>query len=474
MCVIERYNLVHPNGAPERKDQLRYCQFGSPVNPCNNTRIVLLPDAYVQWPEPALGPPYQAERIEPREAPRPFRREEKRRLKKIPDGLKLVWDFHIPFTSRKSENKKKKQPTPRNASVTRRGSQQRHETQNAMPPEFHVRPPGYGPQVQGGPEIVQIPHGPQQHAPRAAEPQVIRPRRNHPLNVRIHQAGDSSSPSPPTHLRQHHRHHNRTPSETRRYEALKRQVRERERRDHVERQQRDQAERDAREADEARRELERLRRENLELYREERRRQEQEERRHNQELERRQMEEQEERRQRRLELEQQERRQRRQEAIEMEQARRRQERRLQRQENIEREQARRQQERDDRQVLQEAAAREQIRMDQMLRDQMLRDQDERDRIARQRHAGIPRGPRHRPEVHHRRHGSLEERGDQVIDDAIRDQDRRRFENRAPVPPRRGWSRHRDVGGGLRRRDTIAVTQRGVYEDDRRRGGRRFI
>ena len=307
-----------------------------------------------------------------------------------------------------------------------------------MPPEFPVRPPGYGAPLQGGPEVVQIPHGPRQYAPRAAEPQVIRPRRDHPLNVQIRQAGDSSSPSPPTPLREHRR----------KYEELKRQVRETERRDHIERQRRDQAERDAQEANE--REIERLQRENLELLRRERRRLEQEERRHNQERQRRRMEEQEERQQRRLESEQQERRRRRQEANE-------------------REQARRRQEREDRQALQEEFVREQMRTDRMRRDQ-----DERDRIERQRRAGIPRGPRHRPEVHHRRRVSFEERGDQVIDDAIREQDRRRFETRAPVPPRRGWSRHRDVGGGLRRRDTIAVTERGVYEDDRRRGGRRWI
>ncbi|KAL8795332.1 MAG: hypothetical protein Q9195_002202 [Heterodermia aff. obscurata] len=443
MCIIERYNLVHPNGAPERKDHLLYCPFGSPVNPCNNTRIEYLPDAFVQWPEPALGPPYQAERIEPGEAPRPFRKEETRRSKKVHDGLKLVWDFHIPFTSRKSKkNKKKNKPqTPRNVFMRRREGQPRHENQNPMPPEFHVGPPGYGPPLQGWPEIVQIPHGPQQHAPRAAEPQIIRPRRNNPLNVQIHQAGDSSSPSPPTHLRQHRRQHTRTPSETRRYEELKREVRERERRAHVDRQRRDQAERAAQATQH---EIERLRRENLlqrenlELLREQGRRREREETR--------QMEEQGARRQRRIRLDEQW---------------------WQHQEDIEIGQARRRQEQEDRQALQEAAAREQIR-----RDQIRRDQDERDRIERQRRAGIPRGPRHRPEVHQRRRVSFDERGDQVIDEAI--QDRRRFENRAPVPPRRGWSRHRDVGGGVRRRDTIAVTERGVYEDDRRRGGRRHI
>ncbi|CAF9913617.1 MAG: hypothetical protein HETSPECPRED_001611 [Heterodermia speciosa] len=460
MCIIERYNLVHPNGAPERKDHLLYCPFGSPVNPCNNTRIEYLPDAFVQWPEPAPGSPYRAERIEPREAPRRSRQEETRKSKKSSNGLKLVWDFHIPFTSRKSEKKKKKRPAPKNVFVRRRGSQQPHETQNAMPPAFRVRPPGYGPPLEGGPEVVQIPHGPQQHAPRAAEPQVIRPRRNHPLNVRIHQAGDSSSPSPPTPLRQHHRHHTRTPSETRRYEELKREVRETERRAHVERQLREQAERDAREAREARqRETELLRRENRGL-REQRRRQEQDERRRNREQERRRMEEQdEERRQRRIRRDDQRRLESEQRRLESEQ----QARRRRQQEDNETEQARRRQEREDREALQEEAVRERLR-----RDQMRRDQEDRDRLERQRRAGIPRGPRHRPEVHHGRHVSFEERGDQVIDDAIREQDRRQFEDRAPAPPRRDLPRRRDGGGGGRQRYTS------IYDDDRRRGGRRHV
>ena len=100
------------------------------------------------------------------------------------------------------------------------------------------------------------------------EPQIIRPRRLHPLDVRIHEAEDSSSPSSPTSLRQHH-HLTRTPSETRKYEELKREVGERERRDKA-----------AQEAHETNLgEIKRLRRENFELLRGERRRSEWERRR---------------------------------------------------------------------------------------------------------------------------------------------------------------------------------------------------
>ena len=119
---------------------------------------------------------------------------------------------------------------------------------------------------------------------------------------------------------------------------------------------------------------------------------------------------------------------------------------------------------EDRQIMQEAAVRERMR----------RNQNERDRLDRQRRAGIPFRSRHETELHHRPHVSFEERATQVIDDAIRAENRRRFEGRSSAPSTRGWSRRRNIDGRLQRRDTIAVTLRHVYEDDRRRGGRRFI
>ena len=448
MCVIERFNLVHPNGAPERKERLQYCPFGSPTAPCDNARIDYLPDAFVPWPQPALGEPHQVEEKDPRAAPRPSRQEETRRFKKFSNDLKLVFDFHIPFTSRKTN--KKNRPGSERVFVRRRESQKLQDTQPPMRPEPLAQPTGYGRPIHGEPAIVHVPDGPQRHALHNAEPQVIRPRRRHPLNVQIHHAGDSSSPSPPIPLREHRRHHSRTPSEVQRYEELKRQIRERERRDHIERQRREQAERDARQAE---RETERLRRQNIELMREERRRLHREERQNALEQERRREEQHriQYQEQRRLESTRQERRRRQEMA------------------GYEREQARLQQEWEDRQIMQEAAVRE-----RMHSDRMRRNQNERDRLDRQRRAGIPLRPRHETELHHRPHVSFEERGTQVIDDAIRAEDRRRFEGRAPAPPTRGWSRRRDIGGGLQRRDTIAVTQRHIYEDDRRRGGRRFI
>lgn len=447
MCIIERFNLIHPNGAPERKEHFRYCRFGSPHNPCNNTRIDFLPDTFVPWPDRALGVPHQVEEIEPRVVPKPSRQEEKRRFKRFSNNLKLVWDFHIPFTSAKSD--KKNRPAE-HVFVRERGSQRRRDVQDPMRPEGHMQPPYYGPPLQGGPVILEAPDGHQQPIRQNPEPQVIRTRRNHPLNLHFHHAGDSSSPSPPTPLREHRRHHSLTPPEVQRYEELKREVSERERRGHVDRQRCEQAERHARKADEMRlqaeREAERLRRQNLDLKREERRRLDREKIRMSEEWER-QRQEHEEVRERRIRFEEQRR---------LESAQ--QERWRQEQEDYEREHARRRQEREDRQRLQE----------EVVRERMRRDQNERDRIERQRRAGIPHRPRHETVLHHRPHMSFEETGDQVIDDAIRRGNQRRFETRAPSPPRRAWSRRRDVGGGHRRRDTI------VYEDDRRRGGRRFI
>lgn len=465
MCVIERFNLIHPNGAPERQENLLHCQLGSPVTPCNNTRIQLLPDYFLPRPESAFIAPQH-------EAPGasrvlPGRHEETRRLKKFSNDLKLVWDFHIPFTSRKPA--KKKRSTSEHAFVRRRESQRRRDVQH--PPR--VEPPMARPfdwLPQGRREVVQVPDRPQQHAIHGAEPHIIRPRRNHPLNVQIHNAEDSLSPSPTTPLREHRRHHSRTISEIQRYEELKRIVREREGREHAERQRRESAERDAREAVEARRraewEADRVRRENEELVRQQRRRLDREERLRALETERQRQEEEELRCQER-ERRRQERDEIRERRIRLDERRRIEsvhaERRREEQEELERERARISQEAEDRQRLQEAAARDRIR----------RDRNERDRIQRQRRAGIPHRPRHETEVHHRPNVSFDERGDQVIDDAIRAENRRWLDARAPVPIT-GWARRRDVDGELRRRDTIAATQRRIYEDDRTRGGRRWV
>ena len=101
-------------------------------------------------------------------------------------------------------------------------------------------------------------------------------------------------------------------------------------------------------------------------------------------------------------------------------------------------------------------------------------QEERERMERTRAAGLPRRPRAGAVVHQSREETLTERGVRVINEAVRaDENGRCYDDLNP-PPGQGWERRRDVGGGLQRRDAVAIGQRRVYEDDRRRGGRRWI
>ena len=122
--------------------------------------------------------------------------------------------------------------------------------------------------------------------------------------------------------------------------------------------------------------------------------------------------------------------------------------------------ARRRQQREDRQALEAAAA--------------ARQQEERERQERVRNAGLTRRPRAGAIVHQRAREGIAERADRVIEEAIRADHGRRNQDSMPPRPGGGWERRRDVGGGLRRRDTVAVGQRRVYEDDRRRVGPRWI
>jgi len=411
MCVIERFDIIHPSGFREPKEVLHFCRHGTPVNPCNNAVEEVTEDRFLPSPEAPFAPEPHFRETKPR-------REETRQPRKFKDGLKLVFDFHIPFTSRRADNKQRTK-RPESAGIERRRS-----TVHQVPPQpVHPRSPTrfsppYRP-LQGQPGIVQVPlQQPPEMDPYRTRPrtQTIRPRQGHPLNVGVHQYTSSSSPSPETPVREHMRQSRRMETELREYENLKRLIRERERREH--------AERAAREAENAR-----LRAEiDAELVRrgaaEDRLRIRHEERRRIESVER---------------------------------TRRRQE-----QENWEREQARLRQEQEDRERLQAAA----------ILDDRRRAREENERLERLRRLNIPRGPRHPNIVNQRPHVTFEERGDRVINDAIQAENQRRSWRRAPSPDR-GWSRRRDVGG-VRRRDTVAVGQRQVYNDDRRRGGRRFV
>ena len=96
-------------------------------------------------------------------------------------------------------------------------------------------------------------------------------------------------------------------------------------------------------------------------------------------------------------------------------------------------------------------------------------ESDRRRRARAQQAGLPRRPRHSVVVHHDNDESFEERGNRVLREDIRAEDRRRNQGQQPLA---GWLHRR--ADGLRRRNSIAATERRVYDDDRRRDGRRWF
>lgn len=106
MCVIQRYFVVYPDGHREPRQRLCWCPRGTPNCPCNQTEIVdLFEDEIAVPPEapPAPQPRYQV--IEPRAVRRQPQPEAVRYRKKPADGLKAVWDIHIPFTSWNKKSK---------------------------------------------------------------------------------------------------------------------------------------------------------------------------------------------------------------------------------------------------------------------------------------------------------------------------------------------------------------------------------
>lgn len=440
MCIIESFDIVYPGGVREPREILHYCEYGTPINPCNNTVRQRTEDRIVPSPEAPPAPERLFGEVE-------GHRRESRKPRKFMDGLKLVFNFRLPFTSKTDKKKRKKKKKKKSEGVyVRRPVGEGHYS----PPQFdHPHgprvPPPYPP-LQGQPEVVHLPPQrspemtPYQVGPRV---QTIRPRYDRSRIVELHQnSSSSSSPEGPL------RRHRRKESVDREYEAMKRRIEEEERREHAERMTREaeirrlRAEREAERINDNQERLNR-RAERLALVSEiahlRAERDAEIVRRHAAEDRRIRHED-------RRSIESAEERQRRRE-----------------QEDFEREQARLLQEQEDRERIQAAT----------LRDDRRRARAERERLERLRGLNIPRGPRHHPTVSQRPQVSFAERGEQVINDAIREENQGHSWRRAPSPGR-GWPRRRDVGGGLRRRDTIAVGQRRVYDDDRRRGGGRFV
>ncbi|KAL8834838.1 MAG: hypothetical protein Q9170_003580 [Blastenia crenularia] len=429
MCIIEQFYRIYPNGFRERSERLRHCEFGTPRNPCNNIHYVnVLDERYDPALETHAPPHHQA--VQPRATDRQHSPDRKKKPKKIYDDLKVVFDIHIPFTSR---NKKKK------AKAKEKKDQRPNENMSRLHvPEYGARPlqPGYPPPPMGypGPGMYPMPPPPPPHHSPVGQPGgPVTP----PITVYSLSSTDSS-PSPLSPIREHHRPRARSLSLTRQYEERKRVIQEQEGRQHAERvaiaenAARRRAERDAErvreERDRDRRQIEALR------IREQ---------------------------QRQIEA-----------AAERERRRRSQEERERLAQAVV---ARRRREEDDRR-LNEALERERRREIRRRREEEERQwmiEEERDRLERQRVARIPRAPRHVAELHHHHHhhhdrngferqarDNLEHHGDQVINEAIR--------------ARFGNAELRDLDGGPRRRRTIGGAERRIYDDDRRRWGPRWL
>lgn len=451
MCHIERFHRIHPNGFREPRERILHCQYGTPNTPCNAARVVVALDEMF---DPAINaaPAPHEQVIEPRFADRQRSPDHKKKPKKHRDDLKLVFDFHLPFTSHKKDRKAKKpKKDPRPDDGMGRPGYQEYI---AVPPEHRHLPPHMGYPGPGMHPMPPPPPPPPQQGPRMNQPRgPVTP----PITVCTN-SSTNSSPSPLSPTREHNRRA-RSLSLTRQYEERKRIIRERERREHAERVAL------AEHAARLRADIE------AERIREERDR----ERRRNEAL----------RAEREAELisEERERERRRIDAL-----RAREERRRQAEEERERlaqaSLARRRREELDRRREAEALESERREAARRLRqrEEEERIQEERDRLRRQREARIPRAPRHAAAVHHHHHHHhhdehdgfeqearvhFEDRGGEVINDAIRARqaEQQQQDRNHGVQPR--WPVQ---GGPPRRRRTLGARERWVFDDDRRRWG----
>ncbi|KAL9636161.1 MAG: hypothetical protein Q9204_002361 [Flavoplaca sp. TL-2023a] len=382
-------------------------------------------------PEAPLPPP-QVPIIEPRRTEQRRSPERKKKPQKFYDDIKMVFDFHIPFTShsRKKAKKPRKESRPADA------------RDRPITPVYPAAPLKFGnPQplvgAYPGPGMIPIPPPAPPRGPAAPTPPII-----------VHSISSTDS-SPPliSPLREHHRHRARSLSLNRRYEERKEATRETERRKHVERvafAENAKRLRAEREAQRLRDEVDR-------------------ERRHKEDLRiraQRLLDD-----QRRLQIEDADRQRRQsQERVAAAIVARRRRRELDRRREAEAEV--------------EAQRRRRRREEERM-------QEERDRLTRQRRARIPRSPRHAAVVHHHHHHlhecenddfqqrareEFEGRGDWVLNEAIRAERSRPVGRGAPQDLQPRWPRD----NGLRRRGTIAAGERRVYDDDFRRWGRRWF
>ncbi|KAL8904409.1 MAG: hypothetical protein Q9207_003272, partial [Kuettlingeria erythrocarpa] len=177
--------------------------------------------------DPALdaAPAPHEQVIEPRFPARQHTPDHTKRPKKRYDDLKLVFDFHIPFTSQKKDKKAKK-PKKDPRPDDRMGPPE----YIAIPPELRHPPPPMGYPGLGMRPVPHPPPPPPHHGLQVNQhPEQVTP----PIPVFTH-SSTNSSPSPLSPIREHNRRA-RSLSLTRQYEERKRVIQEQERREHAER-----------------------------------------------------------------------------------------------------------------------------------------------------------------------------------------------------------------------------------------------
>ncbi|KAL2047153.1 hypothetical protein N7G274_001172 [Stereocaulon virgatum] len=437
MCMIELFEIIHPDGTREQRERLVNCPQGTPNRPCRNTQRI---NTFQE--RPAVPGEIRAREI--REAATPYYREitpagserpqPRRRDKNKPKGLfsSIISAFMgTSLRSKKPETKKVFVKNRRKLPLREtRPATDYHPPQAPTPPQWypppvptppqyhppHMADPAAMPNEPISPEIIPIEPRPDNHRheqnrhSREANREA-RPRKRATQRVKVHNPrGEGDSPSPPKAVRNHQRK-SRSLSPVSRYQAKKQAAWKRERHQHEERIARQQEARDRA----------------VQLERDERRAREREEEQRRIEFEER----------RRIESAERVRRRQDQEARERHQVR-----------DWGRDQARAHQEREDA---------ERLRADRARRPRGENDRwAEQQRLDRLRRAGIPRQPRQEPAV--RCGENMQDRGERFIREAVAIERERRD---------RPMAYDRYGGEFLRRRNTVdGVPRRRRYEDER--------
>ena len=404
--MIERFDVVHPDGRREPSQRVVICPRGTPSRPCSHAEIVPLFEsrpATAHGLNLAASPSYLSG--SPRGAEgsrsRPGSRDK-------PKKLALEFKLWNPFKSKKSK---------KNLYLVRETARPRsdlpavihHYPQASTPPPPPTMPRERSPVIMSiAPQGRARSRSPQHHKrqPRSKR----RPVQRAIVVQHTSSSSEDDTPSPPMPARDHLRK-SRSISPGSWYEVEKRLLKKKEQREY--------AERVAKEEEQARKRAAKVaERERLERLEREKRKQE------------------------RIDYEERKR------LESVENARRRRQ-----LEDFQREQAKRRQELEDIEALNARARADRRREEQDRRrreDHERHRLEEEERLARARRAHIPRQPRHQPAVHYGRE-SMEDRGERFIREAILEENLRQFERETRSNAGRPY---RPQDEGLGRRNTF--------------------